>query len=120
MLIAAYNDRQGVTAAFNLNLLARINRELGADFHIDRFAHEARWNDESAIEMHLVSLSAQVITVAGRSFVFEQGETIYTEGSRKYDVPGFTDAVQSSGWRIATVWNDPATRFAIFGRDSAQ
>ena len=64
--------------------------------------------------MHLVSLNAQVVTVAGRSFVFEQGETIYTEGSRKYDVPGFTDAVQRSGWRIATIWSDPATRFAIF------
>jgi hypothetical protein len=57
--------------------------------------------------MHLASLNAQVVTVAGRSFVFEQAETIYTEGSRKYDVPGFTDAVQSSGWRIATVWSDP-------------
>jgi len=120
-LIAAYADRRGVTAAFNLNLLARINRELGADFHIDRFAHEARWNEhESAIEMHLVSLDTQVVTVAGRSFAFGHGETIHTESSRKYDVPGFTDIVQRSGWRVAMVWTDPATRFAVFGLDSAR
>jgi uncharacterized SAM-dependent methyltransferase len=119
-LITAYADRRGVTAAFNLNLLARINRELGADFHIDQFAHEARWNEpESAIERHLVSLNTQVVTVAGRSFAFEHGETIHTESSRKYDVRGFTDVVQRSGWRMAMVWTDPAMRFAVFGLDSA-
>jgi dimethylhistidine N-methyltransferase len=120
-LIAAYADRRGVTAAFNLNLLVRINRELGADFHIDRFAHEARWNEhESAIEMHLVSLHTQVVAVAGRSFVFEHGETIHTESSRKYDVRGFTDVVQRSGWRMAMVWSDPANQFAVFGLDSVR
>jgi dimethylhistidine N-methyltransferase len=120
-LIAAYDDRRGVTAAFNLNLLARINRELGADFHIDRFAHEARWNEhESAIEMHLVSLDTQVVTVSGQSFAFGHGETIHTESSRKYDVPGFTDVVQRSGWRVALVWTDPAMLFAVFGLDSAR
>jgi L-histidine N-alpha-methyltransferase len=120
-LIAAYADRRGVTAAFNLNLLVRINRELGADFHIDRFAHEARWNERgSAIEMHLVSLDTQVVTVAGQSFAFRHGETIHTESSRKYDVPGFTDVVRRSGWRVAMVWTDPAMRFAVFGLDSAR
>jgi dimethylhistidine N-methyltransferase len=120
-LIAAYDDRRGVTAAFNLNLLARVNRDLGADFSVDRFAHEARWNErESAIEMHLVSLKAQIVTVAGRRFAFERGETIHTESSRKYDVPGFTDVVLQSGWRMAKVWSDPATRFAVFGLDAAQ
>jgi dimethylhistidine N-methyltransferase len=120
-LIAAYDDRRGLTAAFNLNLLARINRELGADFRVDRFAHEARWNErESAIEMHLVSLNAQIVTVAGRRFAFELGETIHTESSRKYDVPGFTDVAHRSGWRSAMVWSDPAMRFAVFGLDSAQ
>jgi len=115
-LIAAYDDRRGVTAAFNLNLLTRINRELGADFHVDRFAHEARWNErESAIEMHLVSRDPQIVAIAGRSFAFERGETIHTESSRKYDVPGFTEVVQRSGWRAPMVWTDPAMRFAVFG-----
>jgi dimethylhistidine N-methyltransferase len=118
-LIAAYDDRHGVTAAFNLNLLARVNRELGADFHLNRFAHEARWNEcESAIEMHLVSLDTQLVTVAGQHFAFDQGETIHTESSRKYDVPGFTDIVQQSGWRTAMVWSDPAMYFAVFGLDA--
>ena len=118
-LIDAYDDCRGVTAAFNLNLLVRINRELGADFHIDRFAHEARWNEhEFAIEMHLVSLNTQVVRIAGQSFAFEHGETIHTESSRKYDVRGFTDLVQRSGWRMAMVWTDPAMRFAVFGLDS--
>ncbi|MDB5578978.1 MAG: egtD [Bradyrhizobium sp.] len=119
-LIAAYDDLRGVTAAFNLNLLARINHELGADFRVDRFAHEARWNEyESAIEMHLVSLDTQAVAIAGRHFAFERGETIHTESSRKYDVPGFTDLVLRSGWRVARVWSDPAMRFAVFGVDSA-
>jgi L-histidine N-alpha-methyltransferase len=120
-LIAAYDDRRGVTAAFNLNLLTRINRELGADFNVNRFAHEARWNEpESAIEMHLVSLNTQAVTVAGRSFAFEQGETIHTESSRKYDVSGFTDVVQRSGWRVVSVWSDPGKCFAVFGLEFAQ
>jgi dimethylhistidine N-methyltransferase len=120
-LIAAYDDRRGVTAAFNLNLLARTNRELGADFDIEQFAHEARWNEhESAIEMHLVSLSTQVVTIADRYFVFDQGETIHTESSRKYDVAGFISIAQRCGWRTAAVWTDPAMRFAVFGLDSTQ
>jgi L-histidine N-alpha-methyltransferase len=119
-LIAAYDDRRGVTAAFNLNLLARINRELDADFDLDGFRHEARWNEEeSAIEMHLVSLHTQVVTIAGRRFAFDEGETIHTESSRKYDVRGFGDVVERCGWRVAEVWSDPAKYFAVFGLDAA-
>jgi dimethylhistidine N-methyltransferase len=115
-LIAAYDDKQGVTADFNLNLLVRINRELDGDFALEAFAHEARWNErESAIEMHIVSLRAQVASVAGRSFSFAQGETIHTETCRKFDVAGFAHAAQRSGWRVDKIWSDPAELFAVFG-----
>jgi dimethylhistidine N-methyltransferase len=118
-LIAAYDDRLGVTAAFNLNLLSRINRELEGGFVIDAFAHEARWNErESAIEMHLVSRKAQVVSAAGRSFAFARGETIHTESCRKFDIGGFAEAASRSGWRVARVWSDPARRFAVFGLDA--
>ena len=118
-LIAAYDDRDGVTAAFNLNLLARINRELAGEFRLDRFAHQARWNErESAIEMHLVSLKRQTVSVAGRSLRSTQGETIHTESSRKYDVSGFAEAAQRSGWRAAAIWSDPGQRFAVFGLET--
>jgi dimethylhistidine N-methyltransferase len=115
-LIAAYDDKQGVTAEFNLNLLARINRELKGDFALDGFAHEARWNErESAIEMHIVSLRPQVVSVAQSSFAFAQGETIHTETCRKFDVAGFAYAAQRSGWRVGKLWSDPAELFAVFG-----
>jgi dimethylhistidine N-methyltransferase len=115
-LIAAYNDRRGVTAEFNLNLLRRINRELQSDFAVDAFAHEARWNErESAIEMHLVSRKPQVVSVAGRSFAFAQGETIHTETCRKFDVAAITHGAQRSGWRVDRIWSDPAELFAVFG-----
>jgi dimethylhistidine N-methyltransferase len=115
-LIAAYDDKQGVTAEFNLNLLARINRELKGDFALDAFAHEARWNEgESAIEMHLVSLKPQTVSVDGSSFAFAQGETIHTETCRKFDAAGFAFAAQRSGWRVDKLWSDPAQLFAVFG-----
>jgi dimethylhistidine N-methyltransferase len=115
-LIAAYDDKRGVTAEFNLNLLARINRELEGDFRNEAFAHEARWNErESAIEMHLVSLRPQVVSVAGMSFAFADGETIHTESCRKFEVAGFSDAAQSCGWRVEKIWTDPAGLFAVFG-----
>ena len=115
-LIAAYDDKRGVTAEFNLNVLARINRELNGGFPIEMFAHEARWNErESAIEMHLVSRKPQVVSVAGRSFAFAQGETIHTESCRKFDVAGFAHAAQRSGWRVDKIWSDPAKLFAVFG-----
>lgn len=119
-LIAAYDDRQGVTAAFNLNLLARINRELSGDFALDQFAHDARWSEaESAIEMHLVSLKQQTVTVAGRSFEFRAGETIHTESSRKYSLDGFTSLANSSGWQVSETWTDAQRRFALIGLSCA-
>ena len=115
-LIAAYDDKRGVTAEFNLNLLARINRELGGDFALEAFAHEARWNErESAIEMHLVSRKPQIISAAGSRFAFAQGETIHTETCRKFDVARFAHAAQRSGWRVDKLWSDPAELFAVFG-----
>ena len=115
-LIAAYDDRRGVTAEFNLNLLVRINRELDGDFALDAFAHEARWNEsESAIEMRLVSLRPQVVSVARHSFAFAQGETIHTETCRKFEVQGFTEAARRCGWRVDRIWSDPAQLFAVIG-----
>jgi dimethylhistidine N-methyltransferase len=116
VLRAAYNDRRGITAAFNLNLLARINRELDGDFKLDRFAHEARWNNmSSAVEMHLVSLQAQTVTVDGQTFDFEAGESIHTETSRKYDVRTLSALVESAGWYIDEMWTDPRQSFGVFG-----
>ena len=115
ILLAAYNDGQGVTAAFNLNLLARVNRELDGDFRLERFAHEARWNSESAVEMHLVSLEAQTVTVDGQRFDFEAGESIHTETSRKYTVSTLSAIVESAGWYIDEMWTDPRQSFGVFG-----
>jgi dimethylhistidine N-methyltransferase len=113
-LLAAYDDRDGVTARFNLNLLARINRELGGEFDIDTFEHQARWNAmDSAVEMHAVSTRAQTIMVAGQSFAFEAGESIHTESSRKYDLQQFADLATLSGWRVGPVWTDSEDRFAV-------
>ena len=113
---AAYNDRQGVTAEFNVNLLARINRELDGDFRLERFAHEVRWNNvNSAVEMHLVSTEAQTAMVDGQSFDFETGESIHTETSRKYDVRTFSALVESAGWYIDEMWTDPRQAFGVFG-----
>jgi dimethylhistidine N-methyltransferase len=116
ILLAAYNDRQGVTAAFNLNVLARINRELDGDFNLERFAHEVRWNRiHSAVEMHLVSLEAQSVVVDGQSFDFEVGESIHTETSRKYAVKTLSAIVESAGWYIEEMWTDPRQSFGVFG-----
>jgi len=115
-LLAAYDDRQGVTAAFNLNLLARINRELEGDFRLERFAHEARWNGvNSAVEMHLVSLDAQTVVVDGQSFDFAAGESIQTETSRKYNVHTVSAIVESAGWYIEEMWTEPRQNFGVFG-----
>jgi len=114
VLVAAYDDAQGVTAAFNLNLLARINRELGGDFDLARFAHRARWNAEaSRIEMHLESLEDQTVTVQGRAYAFRRGETLHTENSYKFTVAGFSELAQAAGWRIERVWENPDPAFAV-------
>jgi dimethylhistidine N-methyltransferase len=115
-LLDAYDDREGTTAAFNLNVLARINRELCGAFPLDHFTHEARWNAaESAVEMHLVSLDARIVTVSGRKFAFRAGETIHTETSRKYDLAGFASLASMGGWRLAEAWPDAENRFAVVG-----
>ena len=115
-LIAAYDDKRGVTAEFNLNLLVRINRELGGDFALEHSrTRRAGMSASSSIEMHLVSLMSQVVSVAGSSFPFAQGDTIHTETCRKFDVAGFALAAQRSGWRVDKLWSDPAQLFAVFG-----
>jgi dimethylhistidine N-methyltransferase len=119
-LLAAYDDPQGITAAFNLNLLARANRELGADFALNRFIHEVRWNEtESAIEMHLVSSVKQVVTIDGRSFAFAAGETIHTASSRKYSLNSFSQLAGRGGWHVAALWTDPQKHFAVFALKTA-
>lgn len=113
-LIAAYDDAQGVTAAFNRNILRRINRELRADFDLSGFAHEARWNSaQSRMEMHLVSLSNQIVTIAGDRHSFQAGETIHTENSHKYTKEGFADLAAQTGWRIIDFITDPHELFAV-------
>jgi L-histidine N-alpha-methyltransferase len=115
-LLRAYDDSRGVTAAFNLNLLERMNRELGADFDVDEFIHEARWNDvESAIEMHLVSRVDQDVAIGRRLFTFRAGESLHTESSRKYDAAGFIGLAEAHGWRVVRTWQDAERTFAIFG-----
>ena len=107
VLYRAYNDSEGVTAAFNLNLLARINRELGADFNLDAFEHHAFYNCERhRIEMHLASTMRQKVRVAGTTFEFRAGETIHTENSYKYTVDSFQALARGSGWSPLKAWTD--------------
>jgi len=116
ILIPAYDDAAGVTARFNRNLLTRINRELGGNFIIERFAHRVRWNEtEAAVEMHLLSVVDQTVTVSGRPFEFSSGETIHTESSRKYSVADFTRLAEQHGWRVDRVWSDDRRLFGVFG-----
>jgi dimethylhistidine N-methyltransferase len=113
-LLAAYDDRLGVTAAFNKNLLARMNRDLGADFDLEGFAHVATWNAlESRIEMHLESLRDQVVEVAGRRFVFAAGETLHTENSYKFTLAGFAALAAEAGWRAERDWTCVRPAFAM-------
>ncbi len=113
-LIPAYDDAKGVTAAFNLNLLARMNRELSADFDLAHFAHEAVWNAaEGRVEMHLVSTAAQSVVVAGQQFAFADGERIHTENSYKYTLTGFHKLAQSAGWQVLDSWTDADSLFSV-------
>jgi dimethylhistidine N-methyltransferase len=114
ILEPAYDDSQGVTAEFNLNLLRRINRELGADFDSAAFDHRAFWNaEEGRVEMHLVSRRAQVVQLAGRRIPVARGETIHTENSHKYDLAGFAGLARSAGFEVEEVWTDPARLFSV-------
>ena len=116
VLHAAYNDSRGVTAAFNLNLLARINRELGADFDLRRFAHYAFYNATlGRIEMHLVALAAQTVNVGDHRFTFDRGETIHTENSYKYSVEEFRAVTAEAGFDGAKLWTDRRGLFSLHG-----
>lgn len=115
VLIPAYDDADGVTAAFNLNLLHRINRELSGTVPIDAFAHEARWNDGAArVEMHLVATRDAVFSVAGRPFTLASGETIHTESSHKYDTRSAARLLRAGGWRPVREWRDTAELFSLY------
>lgn len=114
VLHAAYNDAQGVTAAFNLNLLARANRELGTNFVLPQFAHYAFYNAPlQRIEMHLVSRVRQVVGHAGERFTFEEGEALHTENSCKFTVAGLRELAQRAGFRPGPVWTDPERLFSV-------
>jgi len=113
-LQAAYNDARGVTAAFNLNLLARINRELDGDFDLDGFVHRAIWNaDQSRMEMHLESLRDQQVTVAGQTFHFRAGETLHTENSYKFKLQSFAALAEAAGWTLERTWSSEQPAFAV-------
>jgi dimethylhistidine N-methyltransferase len=116
VLEAAYNDSAGVTAEFNLNLLVRANRELGADFDLRRWRHQAVYNErEGRIEMHLISEADQTVHVGGQEFTFARGEKIITEYSYKHTLEGFARLAASAGFREASrVWTDPQRWFAVF------
>jgi dimethylhistidine N-methyltransferase len=114
-LIAAYDDARGITAAFNLNILARINAELGGDFDLSAFAHRAVWNPmEGRVEMHLEALRAVEARVAGRPVSLVRGETIHTENSYKYTQARFDDLAGRGGWRVAGFWTSPSPAFAVY------
>jgi dimethylhistidine N-methyltransferase len=115
-LLAAYDDAAGVTAAFNKNLLVRINRELGGDFDLDAFSHEARWNARlERIEMHLVSRADQIVNAGGHAFAFKAGESLHTENSHKFTAASFAALAAQAGWQVAQQWHSPAPQFAVFG-----
>lgn len=107
ILCPAYNDAEGITAKFNLNLLARINRELGADFDLAAFEHHAFYNrEQNRIEMHLASTKRQKVKINGAAIAFRAGETIHTENSYKYTLDSFAALAQGSGWSPLQVWSD--------------
>ncbi|RTL90918.1 MAG: L-histidine N(alpha)-methyltransferase [Hyphomicrobiales bacterium] len=113
-LLGAYNDAMGVTAAFNLKPLSRINRELGGDFDLQAFRHEAIYNPiEGRIEMHLVSLKDQIVGVADREFRFRKEETIHTENAYKYTIEEFHRIAGSAGWSAVRVWMDDQRLFSV-------
>ena len=113
-LEAAYDDAQGVTAAFNLNLARRINRELGGTIPLDRLRHVARWNDTWArIEMHLEAVEDIAFEVAGRRFALAEGETIHTENSHKFDRRSQYTLLLAGGWTPIERWLDAEERFSV-------
>jgi len=113
-LYDAYNDAAGVTARFNLNVLERINRELGGNFDLSGFIHRSVYNrDRHRIEMHLISRKAQSVRVLGHNFSFRPGESIHTENSYKYSLDRFTALARGAAWRVRKSWTDPAAMFSV-------
>ena len=120
VLHAAYNDSRRVTAAFNLNLLVRINRELGANFDLGRFAHYAFYNAAAGrIEMHLISLARQSVGIRRHRFAFEPGESIHTENSYQYSIEGFRALAERAGYVAEKTWTDRKGLFAVHGLKAA-
>ncbi len=114
ILLPAYNDKEGITAEFNLNLLHRINRELDGDIDVSNFVHEAIYNaDAGRIEIYIRSLIDQEISICGQQVSFEQSERIHTENSHKYSIPEFRELAAEAGWKSEHVWTDPEQLFSI-------
>jgi dimethylhistidine N-methyltransferase len=114
LLQAAYNDAHGVTAAFNLNLLRRVNTELGGDFDLDAFAHHAFYDPlRQRVEMHLVSRRTQTVRVGAATFRFAEGDSLHTENSQKFTIDGFRALALRSGFRPGPVWQDKRRLFAV-------
>ena len=114
VLLKAYNDKKGITARFNKNLLKRINKELKANFDIKSFKHSAIYNkSKSRIEMHLISLKNQKVKVQNKNFYFKKGETIHTESSHKYSPKSFNQLANKSGWKVKKIWTDLNRQFSI-------
>jgi len=114
VLNAAYDDREGVTAEFNLNVLRRINRELGADFDLSRFRHRAFFNESAGrVEMHLEATVAHDVDVGGTRIVFARGETIWTESSYKYDREQLATVTAAAGFEVERLWTDADERFWV-------
>jgi dimethylhistidine N-methyltransferase len=115
IITKAYNDAAGVTAAFNLNLLARANRELGANFDISRWRHQADYNEtQGRVEMYLISTDNQNVRVGDREFAFAEGEKITTEHSYKHSPEGFSALAASAGFRFERIWTDREKLFGVF------
>ena len=120
LLHAAYNDSAGVTARFTLNLLARMNRELGANFDLSGFEHEAFYNPvEHRIEIYFRSLRDQHVTIEGEAFAFAEGERVHTEYSYKYDASALAALAAAGGFRMSALWTDPRSLFAVAYLDAA-
>lgn len=120
ILVPAYDDAAGITAAFNLNLLHRINKELEGDIPVDAFLHEIVWNDwEARIEMHLRCIQDVRFKVAGREFAISQGEGIHTENSHKYDLRGLRLLLRSGGWTPIAEFSDPENWFTLVLAEAA-
>jgi dimethylhistidine N-methyltransferase len=114
VLERAYNDDRGVTALFNLNLLERMNKELGAGFDLDDWRHHAVYNKSCGrIEMHLLSARSQSVSIDGHRIAFDAGETIWTESSYKHTAAGFAQIAKLSGFRVEQVWTDPSEWFSV-------